>query len=207
MRRGFKAQAERHAADLRTAAGCSDIETIHLPRLATHLKVEVLAGHRVLGDVQPFLDLHREQPGAFSAATFHMEDGRIVVIYNPVVYETGEVLTAQEAQTHGRTRSDVAHEFGHLVLGHTLREVKTIAGYPFLTCDPEQEEEANWLASCLLLPRALLLQAARNQEPDSALAERTHVTTDMARYRMNASGARMQASRDRSRRTAGEPQA
>ncbi|MCD2191367.1 ImmA/IrrE family metallo-endopeptidase [Actinomycetospora soli] len=200
MRRGFKAQAERHAAELRTAANCSDLETIHLPRLAFHLKVGVLAGHRVLGDVQPFLDLHAEQPGAFSGATFHMDDGRIVVIYNPVIYETGDVLTPQRAQTHGRTRSDVAHEFSHLVLGHTLREVKSIAGHPFLSCDPEQEEEANWLAGCLLLPRPLLLKAARDQEADSHLAERTHTTVDMARWRMNATGARMQAARGRGQR-------
>lgn len=200
MRRGFKAQAERQAAELREAAGCSDTETINLHRLAAHLKLEVLAGHRALGDVQPFLDLHAEQPGAFSGATFHLPGDRIVVVYNPVVYDTGEVLTARAAQTHGRTRSDVAHEIAHLVLGHKLREIKTIAGYPFLTCDPEQEEEANWLAGCLLLPRPLLLRAARDKEPDDDLAKRTYVTTDMVRFRMNTSGARMQASRGRGQR-------
>ena len=119
------------------------------------------------------------------------------MVYNPVVYETGAVLSAHEAQIHGRTRSDIAHELAHLVLAHDLREVKTIAGHPFFTCDPEQEEEANWLAGALLLPRPLLLEAARNDEPDDQVAARTHVTADMARMRMNVSGARMQAARSR----------
>jgi hypothetical protein len=202
VRRGFKAQAERHAAQLRDAIHCSDRETMRLPQLAAHLKVEVIAGHRALGSVEPFRALHEEQAGAFSGATFHLADGRIVVVYNPIVFQTGELLSAREAQTNGRTRSDVAHELSHLVLGHDLREIKTIAGHPFFTCDPEQEEEANWLAGCLLLPRPLLVDAARNNDPDDQFAERHHVTIEMARWRMGVSGARMQAARASSRPTA-----
>jgi hypothetical protein len=197
VRRGFKAQAERNAAQLRDATGCSDRETMSLPRLAAHLKVEVLAGHRALGSAEPFRALHDEQAGAFSGATFHLPDGRIVVVYNPIVYATGELLSPREAQTHGRTRSDVAHELSHLVLGHDLREVKTIAGHPFFTCDPEQEDEANWLAGCLLLPRPLLVDAAHRNEDNDYVAECHHVTVEMARWRMGVSGARLQAGRTR----------
>jgi hypothetical protein len=199
VRRGFKAQAERHAAQLRDAVNCSDRETMCLPKLAAHLKVEVVAGHRALGSADPFYALHQEQPGAFSGATFHLPDGRIVVVYNPIVYETGDLLSARAAQTHGRTRSDVAHELSHLVLGHDLREIKTIAGHPFFTCDPEQEQEANWLAGCLLLPRPMLVAAARRGEADDHVAAQHHVTIEMARWRMSVSGARMQAARGRAR--------
>jgi hypothetical protein len=31
----------------------------------------------------------------------------------------------------------------------------------FVTCDIEQEEEADWLGGCLLFPRTVLLQAAK----------------------------------------------
>lgn len=201
MRRGFKADAERHAGQLRDAVGCSEYETMRLPRLAAHLKVEVRAGHHVLGSAEPFRELHREQPGAFSAVTFHLPDDRIVVAYNPIVYDTGELLTAREAQTNGRTRSDVAHELSHIVLDHDLREIKTIAGQPFFTCNPDQEEEANWLAGCLLLPRALLLKAARANDKDQILVDRHHVTPEMVRFRMNTSGVRMQIARARKSRS------
>lgn len=174
---------------------------MHLPRLAAHLKVEVRAGHRLLGTAEPFHALHAEQPGAFSGATFHLPDDRTVVVYNPIVFETGQLLSAQAAQTHGRTRSDVAHEFAHLVLDHDLRETKSIAGHQFFTCDPEQEQEANWLGGCLLLPRPLLVSAARDGESDTDLARRTHVTEEMARFRMQTSGARMQAARGRARQS------
>lgn len=199
MRRGFKADAERHAAQLREALGCSDRESIPLHRLATYLKVAVLAGDKVLqttSAVEPFQALHDEQRGAFSAATFVLPDGRTVVIYNPITYD-GVHLGPEEARRDGRTRSNIAHEFAHLVLGHELREVEQIAGHSFFTCNPTQEEEANWLAGCLLLPRRLLLDAARQGHPDSALVETHHVTEDMVRFRMNTSGVRMQVARGR----------
>lgn len=199
MRRGFKADAERHAAALREAIGCSDRETMPLPRLAVHLKVAVLAGDRVLGNSEPFRALHDEQSGAFSAATLHLPDGRTVVIYNPITFD-GDHLDPHQAKRDGRTRSNVAHEFSHLVLGHELREVKKIAGQAFLTCNPEQEEEANWLAGCLLLPRQLLLTAARADQSDSELAEAHQVTEEMVRFRMNTSGVRMQVARGKRRR-------
>ena len=168
-----------------------------LQQLAAHLKVAVLAGDKVLpGGVEPFRALHREQRGAFSAVTFTLPDRRIAVIYNPITYD-GELLDPDTARTDGRTRSNIAHEFAHLVLGHQLREVKNIAGHPFFTCDPEQEKEANWLAGCLLLPRRLLLEAARRGDPEEVVAATAQVTEEMVRFRMNTSGVRMQAARGR----------
>ena len=63
MRRGFKAAADRHAADLRKAVGCSEYETIDLSRLVRHLKVTVLAADKVLGSLKPLQALHEEQEG------------------------------------------------------------------------------------------------------------------------------------------------
>ena len=65
MRRGFKAAAERHAADLRKAVDCSEYETIDLPRVARYLQVAVLAADKVLGSLEPLQTLHKEQEGAF----------------------------------------------------------------------------------------------------------------------------------------------
>jgi IrrE N-terminal-like domain len=197
MRRGFKAAADRHAADLREAVNCSEYKTIDLPRVARYLKVTVLAADKVLGSLEPLQTLHKEQEGAFSAATFVIH-GRTVVVYNPIDFN-GRYITPVEAKHDGRTRSNVAHEFSHLVLGHQVREVQQIAGHSFFTCNAEQEAEANWLAACMLLPRRLLLAAAYRGDTDDEIARDQRVTKDMAAFRMNTSGVRMQVARTRTR--------
>src|SRR5207245_8775387 len=37
-----------------------------------------------------------------------------------------------------------------------------LVGLSFFTCDPDEEQEANWLAGCLLLPRDLLVRSLRS---------------------------------------------
>lgn len=199
MRRGFKAAADRHAADLREAVGCSEYKTIDLPAVARYLKVTVLAADKVLASLEPLQTLHEEQEGAFSAATFVFH-GRTVVLYNPIDLN-GRYITPAEAKHDGRTRSNVAHEFSHLVLGHQVREVQQIAGHSFFTCNPEQEAEANWLAACMLLPRRLLLAAAYRGDTNEQIARDQSVSLDMAAFRMSTSGVRMQAARAREKNT------
>jgi hypothetical protein len=198
MRRGFKAEAERHAAHLRAAVGATESETIRLPALARHLKVAVLSAERVLGGLDLLTALHHEQPGVWSAAMLPVH-GRTVVVYNPITFE-GAILDPTRAQRDGRTRSNVAHEFAHLILRHELRQIQRIGEHTFFACNHEQEEEANWLAGALLLPRALLVAAARRGETDEQIGKANFVTTKMATFRLNTTGARMQAAR-RARRT------
>ncbi len=199
MRRGFKAAAERHAADLRKAVDCSEYETIDLPRVARYLQVAVLAADKVLGSLEPLQTLHKEQEGAFSAATFVFH-GRTLVVYNPIDLN-GCYITPVEAKRDGRTRSNIAHECSHLILGHQVRGVQKIAGHSFFTCNVEQEAEANWLAACMLLPRRLLLAAAYRGDTDDEIARNQRVTKEMAAFRMNTSGVRMQAARARASRS------
>ncbi len=73
------------------------------------------------------------QSDALSAATFRVGDGRRVLVDNPL-------------HSPGGTRSNLAHELANIALGHTLRTVETLAELSFVTCDVEQEEEADWLA-------------------------------------------------------------
>lgn len=199
MRRGFKAEAERHATSLRAQIGAGEYETIRLPALARHLKVSVLSAERVLGGVELLMALHEEQRGVWSAATLPVP-GRTVVVYNPITFD-GDVLSPADAQHDGRTRSNVAHEFAHLVLRHELRQIQRIGEHTFFACDHEQEEEANWLAGALLLPRPLLVAAARRGDTPDEIAAAHFVTTQMAKWRLDTTGARMQAARGRARST------
>lgn len=194
MRRGFKAAAERTAEDLRKAVGCTAVETIDLSRLARHLKVAVMPADALVPR-EALQSLHNVQPGAFSAATFPLPDRRVIV-YNPINMN-GEHLPPTVALQDGRTRSNIAHEISHLVLAHAVREVRRLAGATFFTCDPDEEAEANWLAGALLVPRPALVRVARQGLSDEAVAATFQVTAQMAGFRMNATGVRMQVARTR----------
>lgn len=154
--------------------------------LAKHLHIEIYPADELAerGDLEELNDL---QPGAFSAATFHLPNGRTATVYNPL-------------NDTGRTNSDIAHEIAHVLLNHEVRELQQIGTHTFFTCNPEQEEEANWLAGCLLLPRALLLREAYAGSDPALIAHKHHVSVPMARFRLNASGVLLQVRRARTRR-------
>ena len=181
MRRGFKAQADRLAERTRTQLGLRPYDQLDIRQLAKHLNVEVIPADHLI-DRARFEELERLQPGAFSAATFHLPDGRTVAVHNP-------------CNDPGRTNSDIGHELAHILLDHDVREIQQIAGHTFITCNPEQEQEATWLAGCLLLSRPLLLREAYNGTSTEAIAAKYQVSEPMARFRLNTSGVLLQARR------------
>ena len=183
MRRGFKAEAERVAARTVAQLGARPDRPIDIRALAAHLGVDVFSAADVI-DIADLRELEALQPGVFSAATFHLPGERVVAVYNPL-------------NEPGRTNSDIAHELAHILLNHDVREVQQMAGHTFFTCDPDQEEEANWLAGCLLLPRPLLLREAYAGTTVDSLAARYTVSPTMARFRLNTSGVLLQVQRSR----------
>ena len=188
LRRGFKSESERIAERVRADAHLSTGAQVSPGALAEHLNVELLAGDALL-PLSRFKELHKLQADAFSACTFPPIDGRTVVVYNPL-------------SSIGRRNSDVAHELAHILLGHELSRVETIGESTFLSCDPQQEEEAGWLAGCLLLPRELLLREVRRGLRASAIAEEYDVSEDMAVFRINVTGVLRQTRRGQRSRAA-----
>lgn len=186
MRRGFKAEAERLADRTRAGMGLSPRDPVRIRDLARHMDVEVIGADQLVERAR-LEELEMLQPGSFSAATFHLPDGRTVAVCNP-------------CSDPGRTNSDIAHELAHILLNHDVREIQQLAGYTFLTCDPEQEAEANWLGGCLLLPRPLLLREVYADATAESLAAKYEVSLPMARFRLNASGVLLQAQRSRAYR-------
>jgi Zn-dependent peptidase ImmA (M78 family) len=183
VRRGFKAEAERHAAAIRERLGCGENDPVSLDAYAKDLGVRIVAADRLV-PTERLQELQDEQADAFSAATFKLTSGRRVVVYNSL-------------HAPGRTRSNQAHELAHISLGHTLRTVEKVGEMSFVTCDVEQEEEADWLGGCLLLPRSVLLQAAYKGKTPAQIAEEHGTSEAMARFRLNASGVLVQVGRSR----------
>lgn len=191
MRRGFKSEAERIASDVRGRLGCGEGDPVPLDALAADLGVEMMSAERLV-PIERLRELQHLQDDAFSAATLRRRDGRKVVVWNPL-------------HMLGRTRSNQAHELSHIVLQHSLRTIENVGEMSFVTCDIEQEEEADWLGGCLLLPRPILLQAAKLGKSPKQIADEYETSEHMARFRLNASGVLVQVGRARAARLRQSP--
>lgn len=186
MRRGFKAEAERLATKVRREMDKRPSDPLDAVELARHVGAEVRSADE-LTSRSKLETLEELQPGAFSACTLTVGD-RHVVIYSPLASE-------------GRTQSDIAHEVAHLLLKHEIKTVQTIGGLSFFTCDADEEQEANWLAGCLLLPRPLLLAAAKRGDDAAEIAQAYRVSERMAAFRLRTTGVARQLAAARTRRT------
>ncbi len=184
MRRGFKAEAERQAERIRDEMGKRPSDSLDARELARHLSAEVRCADE-LTSLEKLQTLEELQPGAFSACTFTVGD-RHVIVYSPLA-------------SAGRTQSDIAHEVAHIVLRHDMKSVQTVAGVSFFTCDPDEEQEANWLAGCLLLPRRLLYLAAKRGLDSSGIAQAYSVSEPMAAFRLRTTGVVQQLAAARAR--------
>jgi Zn-dependent peptidase ImmA (M78 family) len=174
MRRGFKAEAERLAIQVRAEARLGPLDKLNIERLAQHVGASIRTADELVTRAK-LERLEQMQPGAFSAATFDL-NGRIVIVTNP--------LTEEE-----RRRSDVSHEVGHILLNHQVKEIEQIGKMSFFTCDAEEEQEATGLAGCLLLPRDLLLHSLRRRMDANAIAVANTVSMQMTNFRLRATGA------------------
>jgi hypothetical protein len=182
VRRGFKAGAERLAARFRQEMGVLPGVRMDVDQLAAHLGVSIQSADQLV-PIQELERLDQLQPGCFSAATFHLPDGSVVAVTNPL------------NRSRARRDSDLAHELAHIILKHTPTRVDRLGDLTFFDCDTEQEEEANWTAGCLLLPRPLLLKSARQGLTPDQVAENNFVSIEMARFRLNTSGVYLQVKR------------
>ncbi len=183
--RGFKTQAERLADKAWRDLGLADAAPFDISRFAETLGAQVLMADTLV-PLARLLEIDHLQPFSFSACTFLLPGGPVIVL-NPAVSD-------------GRRRSDAAHELAHLVLRHQMRVPERVGDYVFFTGSTDQEDEANWLGACLLLPRAVVIRAAASGKDAEAIARAYGTTPKMATFRLNATGAARQLERFRAAR-------
>jgi Zn-dependent peptidase ImmA (M78 family) len=184
FRRGFKTWAEEIAVRVRHKLGKAADDPLDPGELANLLSVPVLE----LDDLRdlPIDCKHRlanEHSDSWSAITVTSGKHHLIVI------NSSHALT--------RRNSDLAHELAHLILGHepSLMFVSPNSGTVLRTHNKEQEEEANWLAGCLLLPREALLSIRRRRLRDADACREYFVSPAMLRFRLNISGVDIQLRR------------
>lgn len=173
LKRGFRADAERMALQIRQELGLRPIDPLDLRALASNYGVDIVAADSLVPRAE-LEELERLQAFAFSACTFDV-DGTQVIVVSPL-------------RTAARQISDIGHELAHILLRHQLTEIREIAGITFRTCRTDQEEEATSLGGTLLLPRPLLIRAVGGGMSIDQIAKTYGVTADMARFRVNTTG-------------------
>jgi len=175
--RGFKSWAERTAVSLRSDLQLDPHSPLSPHELADYLDVELRTPNQIAGLKQSVIDqLLRHDPSGWSAVGIYRKK-RSLIIYNPT-------------HSHGRQSSDIMHELAHLILDHNPAVVVLShdGKVGMRSYNQDQEDQANWLGWCLLLPRPALIHCTREGLSVTEIAEAHCVTQTLARFRLRVTG-------------------
>lgn len=184
MQRGFKSQCEQISRRYRKALGLALDDAMPYGLLAEHLRVRLWNPHDIPGLEEKYVhQLTVVDKHDWSAVTVNVS-GKSVVIMN-------------SSHSERRLANDVVHELAHIILDHRKARLDVSDdGHMWLrTYSNDQEEEADWLAGALLLPRDGLLKVYRECRDDQIVADNFLVSVDLARMRINRTGIRRQVDR------------
>lgn len=180
MQRGFKAWCENVSLQVRAELGLDHLAPLPYQTMADFLSVPLWSPDEIAGLSDEAKQVLRRESDNWSAVTVSSH-GRDAVIFNP-------------GHTGGRRSSDVMHELAHLFIGHKPATVimasdKRLALRSF---DRDQEEEANWLAWCLLVPRPAVLQIVSSRLGERDACDRYAISLNVLHFRTNVTGATRQ---------------
>jgi IrrE N-terminal-like domain len=186
FRRGFKTWAEQTSARVRQNLKLPPTSPLNPLALAASLNVDVMTPTE-LGELPS--DIRERLLGE------HSDDWSAITVTSG----QSHLVITNSSHSPVRLNSDLAHELAHIILGHepSLMYMSVASGLAVRTYNDEQEEEANWLAGCLLLPRAALVEARRKRFSDDMIGAEYGVSAPMLRYRLNITGVNVQSRRTR----------
>lgn len=182
--RGFKSWCEKVSEGFRKDLGLKVTDPLDAWLLAKELGIVVWTPEAIPGlDSATLKQLTRTDPSSWSAAT--------------ICWDSQELIILNSQHSKARQSSDLMHEMSHLIIGHPpARADIDETGFLMLSSyDKKQEEEANWLAGTLLLPRAALLHILISRMDEETAASRYNASRDMLQWRKNVTGAALQAKR------------
>jgi hypothetical protein len=190
MKRGFKAAARRLAQEVREELGLDDAAPFEPEAWAELYGMPLVGLQELPCSEKARRHLLGPASAKWSAALIPNGNGQVIV-YN-----------SDHAPV--RVRSDISHEAGHVLLEHpNVVNVMGRQGCGNLAHD--LEDQANEVAGELLLPMNAAHRLARRQVSDQEAALMYRISREMARRRLNSTGARLAAQRqlDASRRFRG----
>lgn len=173
-RRGFKSESERTALAVRAELDLSARDRLDPRDLAREFGIPVVSLTELLMDGAD--RRHVAHLGSalarFSAATMCVRTQRLIV-YNP-------------RHPSGRRANSLAHELSHVILEHTPTPVLGPGGCRYWNRD--LEDEADWQAGALLVPRDGAFYWLRHGTDPFDAARHFGVSDALFRWRMNQTG-------------------
>ena len=137
-------------------------------------------------------------PGTLEQLTRHDSDSWSAVT---VCWNNQYLIVMNSSHAAGRQASPLMHELAHLIIGHKPARLDvTPDGLMILSSyDKNNEEEANWLAAALLLPREALLHIRRRGMTNEEAANTFGCSVQMFTFRINTTGVDVQLRRAKKR--------
>jgi Zn-dependent peptidase ImmA (M78 family) len=183
LRRGFKAEANSTADEVRGELGLGFFDPLDPSELAAHLDIPVIGLSELSEAATSVEHLIEVEPSAFSAITVFRGTRRLIV--------------HNDRHAPGRRNSDVTHELSHGLLLHPPTPALDHRGCR--DWNQDIEDEAEWLSGVLLVPERAALAVVRGHHILEEAAEHFGVSAQMMRWRLNATGAHKRVSRERAR--------
>jgi Zn-dependent peptidase ImmA (M78 family) len=174
-----------------------------LKRLALELREEIDVGVHEAFDPYRLAELYGvdvmqlSDLGCSTDALAHFQVTRADVFSGALVPDgTGAVIVENDAHPLVRRRSTASHEMAHVVLEHPFT-AGLVNERGCRLANREHEAEAAELGGELLLPFEAALVLARRDASEAEAADQFHVSVEVARWRLNGTGARRIAQRQR----------
>ena len=189
MKRGFKSECESIATAVRAEMGLTADAPLNSGVLAEHLGIPLhpLSALDANGAAAA-IQYVRTNKNVFSAMTIF-----------PAWPKHHRLVIFNDSNSDARQNSDVAHELAHGLLLHEPKSAILDGCRDYSKAD---EDEAAWLAGCLLVPREAAVVVAMADTPMGIAAVEYGVSTQMMTFRVNSTGALKQAEASRRKRGA-----
>ncbi len=184
--RGFKSWSERVAEAMRIELGVAAHAPLPARQLAEHLNISVITPHDIPEmPAEALKQLTETDRYGWSAVSFTI-DGSTTIIQNA-------------GNSVGRQSSDLTHELAHIILEHEPSQLilSETGKFAMRSFNEKQEDEANWLAGVLLLPRAALARCIARRLSSAAIAMEYVVSEKLVKYRRSVTGVDLQHARRR----------
>jgi Zn-dependent peptidase ImmA (M78 family) len=201
-RRGFKTEATAIATEVRSELGLGLFDPLDPYALADHLAIPILGLSVLAAEAPQIGHLLTVEPDVFSAVT--------------VFAGTRRTIVHNDGHSRARQNSNLCHELSHGLLQHPptpALDDRHELSHGLLQHPPTPalddrgcrifnqgiEDEATWLAGCLLLTEQAAMAIARGRWTRVDAAEHFGVSEAMIRFRINKTGAAVRIERATSR--------
>ncbi|TAJ09451.1 MAG: ImmA/IrrE family metallo-endopeptidase [Nitrospirae bacterium] len=171
---GFKAQAERISLEVRVELGLALVDRLDALSLAAYLEIPVISllALRASGAADEEIQLIQGESAKFSALT--------------VIDGTHRLIVYNHRHPPGRQANSLAHELSHTILEHSPSPVLGDGGCRHW--NSQYEDEADWLAGALLVPREGVLNWLRGGGSEMDGAQHFGVSRALFSWRAHHSG-------------------